>query len=55
MRTQSSLPNAAGSAMACTPEHTGDRRVAACAIAKRLDLLAGDAIYQGAPNLVVHS
>ena len=36
-------------------EHTGDRWVAACAIAKRLDLLAGDAIYQGAPNLVVHS
>jgi predicted nucleic acid-binding protein len=36
-------------------EHTGDRWVAACAIAKRLDLLEGDAIYQGAPNLVVHS
>lgn len=36
-------------------EHTGDRWVAACAIAKRLDLLAGDAIYQGAPNLVVRS
>lgn len=36
-------------------DHTGDRWVAACAIAKRLDLLAGDAIYQGAPNLVVHS
>ncbi|WP_373202513.1 PIN domain-containing protein [Mycobacterium marinum] len=36
-------------------EHTGDRWVAACAIAKRLDLLVGDAIYQGAPNLVVHS
>lgn len=36
-------------------EHTGDRWVAACAIAKRLDLLAGDGIYQGAPNLLVHS
>ncbi|WP_297847293.1 PIN domain-containing protein [Mycobacterium sp.] len=36
-------------------EHTGDRWVAACAIAKRLDLLAGDEIYRGAPNLVVHS
>ncbi|OBH36453.1 twitching motility protein PilT [Mycobacterium intracellulare] len=36
-------------------EHTGDRWVAACAIAKRLELLAGDAVYQGAPNLVVHS
>jgi predicted nucleic acid-binding protein len=36
-------------------EHSGDRWVAACAIAKRLDLLAGDAIYRGAPNLVVHS
>jgi len=35
-------------------EHTGDRWVAACAIAKRLDLLAGDAIYQGVPNLVLH-
>ncbi|WP_406817133.1 PIN domain-containing protein [Mycobacterium sp. M23085] len=36
-------------------EHTGDRWVAACAIAKRLDLLAGDEIYRGAPNLVVYS
>jgi predicted nucleic acid-binding protein len=36
-------------------EHTGDRWVAACAIAKRLELLAGDTIYRGAPNLVVHS
>jgi predicted nucleic acid-binding protein len=35
-------------------EHTGDRWVAACAIAKRLDLLAGDAIYRGAPSLVVN-
>ncbi|BBX60561.1 hypothetical protein TM48_04665 [Mycobacterium shottsii] len=36
-------------------EHTGDRWIAACAIAKRLDLLAGDGIYQGAPNLFVQS
>jgi predicted nucleic acid-binding protein len=35
--------------------HTGDRWIAACAIAKQLDLLAGDQIYRGAPNLVVHS
>lgn len=33
--------------------HTGDRWIAACAIAKQLDLLSGDAIYQGAPNLVL--
>jgi predicted nucleic acid-binding protein len=32
-------------------EHAGDRWVAACAIAKGLDLLAGDAIYRGAPDL----
>lgn len=31
--------------------HTSDRWDAACAIAKRLDLLAGDSIYRGAPNL----
>ncbi|PJE02024.1 MAG: PIN domain nuclease [Mycobacterium sp.] len=35
--------------------HTGDRWIAACAIAKRLDLLSGDAIYQGAPNLTLRS
>lgn len=35
--------------------HTGDRWVAACAIAKQLELLAGDQIYRGAPNLIVHS
>lgn len=35
--------------------HTGDRWVAACVIAKHLELLAGDQIYRGAPNLVVHS
>lgn len=34
-------------------EHTGDRWVAACAIAKELELLAGDQIYWGAPSLVV--
>ena len=32
-------------------EHTGDRWVAACAIAKGLELIAGDGIYVGAPNL----
>ena len=31
--------------------HTGDRWIAACAIAKRLDLVAGDSIYEGAPDL----
>lgn len=31
--------------------HTSDRWIAACAIAKRLALLSGDAIYGGAPNL----
>ena len=30
-------------------DHTGDRWIAACAIAKRVGLLAGDGIYQGAP------
>lgn len=55
-RMQRSPPSATGSAMGLQArEHTGDRWVAACAIAKRLDLLAGDAIYQGAPNLVLHS
>ena len=33
--------------------HAGDRWVAACAIAKRVDLLAGDGIYQSAPNLTL--
>ncbi|MHB1166424.1 MAG: PIN domain-containing protein [Candidatus Nanopelagicales bacterium] len=32
-------------------QHTGDRWVAACAIAKGVDLLAGDGIYVGAPGL----
>ncbi|WP_204079421.1 PIN domain-containing protein [Mycobacterium riyadhense] len=36
-------------------QHTGDRWIAACAIAKGLDLLAGDRIYEGVPSLVVHS
>ncbi len=31
--------------------HAGDRWVAACAIAKNLELLAGDGIYLNAPNL----
>lgn len=31
--------------------HAGDRWVAACAIAKDIDLLAGDGIYLNAPNL----
>lgn len=35
--------------------HTGDRWIAACVIAKQLDLLSGDAIYQDAPNLVLRS
>ena len=34
-------------------EHTGDRWIAACAIAKSAGLLAGDGIYQGAPNLTL--
>lgn len=34
-------------------EHTGDRWIAACAIAKDADLLAGDGIYQGAPNVTL--
>lgn len=32
-------------------DHTGDRWVAACAIAKGIPLLAGDGIYHGAPRL----
>lgn len=31
--------------------HTGDRWIAACAIAKGVDLLAGDGIFDGAPGL----
>lgn len=34
-------------------EHTGDRWIAACAIAKNLELVAGDGIYRDAPNLSV--
>ena len=34
-------------------QHTGDRWVASCAIAKHVELLAGDGIYQGAPGLVL--
>lgn len=33
--------------------HTADRWIAACAIAKGVELLAGDGIFQGAPNLSV--
>lgn len=33
--------------------HTGDRWVAACAIAKGLPLLAGDGIYANAPGLTL--
>ena len=32
-------------------QHTGDRWIASCAIAKSLPLLSGDGIYQGAPRL----
>ena len=35
--------------------HTADRWIAACAIAKRLDLISGDAVFRGVPNLNVHS
>lgn len=35
--------------------HTGDRWVAACAIAKGVPLLAGDGIYRNAPNLALVS
>lgn len=31
--------------------HSGDRWIAACAIAKGLELVAGDTIYSGAPEL----
>lgn len=34
--------------------HTGDHWIAAFAIAKRFDLASGDAIYRGAPNVVMH-
>ncbi|MDO3634694.1 PIN domain-containing protein [Mycolicibacterium arseniciresistens] len=34
-------------------EHSGDRWVAACAIAKGLDLVAGDGIYLDAPDLTL--
>lgn len=34
-------------------EHTGDRWIAACAIAKKVDLLAGDGIYVGAPGVAL--
>lgn len=34
-------------------EHTGDRWIAACSIAKAVDLLAGDAIYQSAPGVTL--
>lgn len=33
--------------------HSGDRWIAACAIAKNLELVAGDGIYRDAPNLSV--
>ena len=33
--------------------HVGDRWVAACAIAHQLELLAGDGIYRGAPDLTI--
>jgi predicted nucleic acid-binding protein len=32
-------------------QHAGDRWIAACAIAKNLELVAGDGIYRDAPNL----
>lgn len=35
--------------------HTGDRWIAACVIAKRLDLLSGDAIFRDVPNLTIRS
>lgn len=34
-------------------EHTGDRWIAACALAKGTELLAGDGIYQGAPGVTL--
>jgi predicted nucleic acid-binding protein len=35
--------------------HTADRWIAACAIAKGVELFSGDAIFHGVPNLNVHS
>jgi len=35
--------------------HTGDRWIAACAIAKQFELLSGDAIFEGVPNLNVRN
>lgn len=35
--------------------HTGDRWIAACAIAKDIELLAGDGIFQNAPDLTLHN
>jgi predicted nucleic acid-binding protein len=32
-------------------EHSGDRWIAACAVAKNLELVAGDGIYRDAPDL----
>lgn len=32
-------------------QHTADRWIAACAMSKGADLLAGDGIYEGAPGL----
>lgn len=32
-------------------QHSGDRWIAACAIAKNLELVAGDGVYRDAPNL----
>lgn len=34
-------------------EHSGDRWIAACAIAKNLELVAGDGIYRDAPSLAL--
>ncbi|OBF18532.1 PIN domain-containing protein [Mycobacterium sp. ACS4331] len=35
--------------------HTADRWIAACAIAKGLELFSGDTVFQGVPNLNVRS
>jgi len=35
--------------------HTGDRWIAACAVAKQFDLLSGDAIFEGVPNLTIRN
>lgn len=45
---------AAGRALHGKP-HTADRWIAACAIAKQFDLLSGDAIFNGAPNLTIRN